>query len=132
MKVPSILLNLVLVLPALAIPRIPPGDEAYGDPILQILYLVLLLPVMATLLNLILAKAGNNRWPLITSCLVCLFGSIAVYSKWVFKTDYSLLQTGSEMTFFVLFLASIVLVTMLYGILRKTGNGYTSSAAVSE
>ena len=129
MKAPSIYLNLSLVLLTLVIPRIPPGDEAYGDPILQILYLVLILPVMATLLNLILANTGKNSWPQGTTCLVCLGGCVAAYTKWVLQTGQSFFQTDSEMTFAFLLLASLVLSTVLFGMLRITGSGRLAKTA---
>ena len=123
MKGSTILLNLCLVLLAIVVPRIPSGGTSFGDPILQILYIVIILPVMATLLNLILSKAGKNRWPRITTYLVCLLGSIAAYMKWVLKSDYTFLRTDSEMTFAFLFLASVGLATVMFAILHATGSG---------
>ena len=131
MKGSAIFINLCLVLLTIVIPRIPPGDESYGDPILQILYIVIILPVMATLLNLILSKAGKNLWPRVTTYGVCLLGSVAAYLKWVVKTDYAFLRTDSEMTFGFLFLASVVLATVLFGILRVTGSERIAKTAKS-
>jgi len=123
MRGSPIVLNLVFVFLTLVIPRIPPGGELYGDPILQILYLVLFLPVMAVLLNLIFAKQGKNRWPLITTNLVCLLASVAAYTKWIISTNQMFLHTDSEQTFVFLFLASVGLASALFGILRITGSG---------
>ena len=123
MKRTSIFLNLFLVSLTVVIPRIPPGDASYGDPILQILYVVLLLPVTAVLLNLILAKAGKNRWPHFTTYLVCIFGAVTAYTKWILKTDYTFLQTGSEAAFGFLFAVSIIVAALLFGILHLTGSG---------
>ena len=129
MKGTSIILNLLLICLTVVIPRIPPGDESYGDPILQILYILILLPVMAALLNLILAKAKQNRWPHITTCIVCLSGSVAAYAKWVVNTDHRFLQTGNELTFACFSLASVVVATLLFGALHFTGSGRTASRA---
>lgn len=127
MRLYTAALNVLLVLSPLLVPRIATGHANDGDPILQVLYVLLVLPGVAVILNFRIANRDPYMNPNAHGAIgVAAAGPLAFYMKWALSSGYTPFQTdaGSLLTWLILTLgattfASLLTVTSL--LIRRRG-----------
>lgn len=119
MKAQTVLPNIALVASAGLIPRIGPGAEAMGDPLLQVLYVTLILPSLACFLNLRRPAVERHR-PGLAILSVCALGAMVWYARWVILAGGVPFATGAEIQFAAFALFSVSMAGLIMGILNVT------------
>ena len=116
MRLYTAAINILLVLSPLIVPRIATGHASDGDPTMQILYVLLLLPAIAVILNFRLASRDPYIRPNATAAIgVAALGPLAFYLKWALSSGYTPFQTdaGSLLTWLLLTFAATTFASLL-------------------
>ena len=129
MKKNPLFLNLMLVSMPLVIPRIPP--DRLGDPILQMLYIFVGLPVAACLLNLKFHDKELTTRPRLTALFVCAAGSSVAYLKWVLISGRPFLQWDSIEVFLSAMVVGGCISVSLFGLIYSYRSWVTRGRAYS-